>query len=153
MKSFYQPYLKKYDLPSYEDLHREFEIGKMEIKNDVFVLIDILRAMNNKLGFLCSTLEPAVNPPNPTMHSMVETSNIDDNTKQQIYNDLKWFSQLYHENMILEFSSEEKVALRINELWNQWNEIRTKAIYCLQEVALAWRKNNVINQQPQGILG
>ncbi|MBW3003636.1 hypothetical protein KY328_02410 [Candidatus Woesearchaeota archaeon] len=138
IKEQYSKFAKKLKLPSFDELDVEFEIGKIDIKNK-FYFKDIARAITNKIGYFASLLEPAVNPPVPTIHSMVETNNIERDDKTKIMALYKKLMHLGHLGYSLEVSSgDEAFAEYINKIWKQWPEIKKSMEFCMKSIVESW---------------
>ncbi|MEA3430448.1 MAG: hypothetical protein U9R08_04200 [Nanoarchaeota archaeon] len=133
-------YIKKYNLPEFKNLNDEFEIGKIDTKQG-FYFKDIARAINNKIGYFAGLLEPAINPPIPTIHSMVETNNIEKNDKETILQLYKKLLYLAHKGYTLEtFAKEKDITKFINEIWNQWQNIKKDMKICMDIITKSWIK-------------
>lgn len=148
IKEHYVKFAKKYNLPKFEELDSEFEIGKIDTKLG-FYFKDISRAINNKIGYFAGLLEPTVNPPIPTIHSMVETSNIDKNEKEDILKLYKKLLFLAHKGYTLEaVKDENKVAEFIKDIWKVWPELREEMFRSMKIITEAWVK--IKEQETEG---
>lgn len=50
LKKQYEPLRKKYKLPSFDELNKEFEIEKIQEKETDFILREIRKGMGEKVG-------------------------------------------------------------------------------------------------------
>ena len=153
IKEHYSKYQKKIALPDFKDLDKEFEIGKIDTKFG-FYFKDISRAMNNKIGYFAGLLEPAINPPVPSIHSMVETSNIEKEDKEEILKTYKRLLYLAHKGYSLETQEDEKkIAAFIKDLWAEWPSIIEKMSNCMNIICESWvkeKKEEVVGRSYTG---
>lgn len=149
VKENYSNYQKKYDLPKYEELDREFEIGKIDVKSG-FYFKDVARTMMNKLGYFAGLLEPAINPPVPTIHSMVEANNIEKEDKEKILKMYKRLLYLGHLEHSHEVAGDERIfAGLVKELWKEWPSLKREMGECMKIILESWiieKKEEISNR-------
>jgi len=141
LESHYASYQKLYSLPKYKEIDAEFEIGRIELKNEVFDVKDVARAILNKIGFIISSIEPAVHPSSPTYHSMVESSNITEEERIVLSKTLHTCSRVYHKGLLIEISDVKFAADYINSVWKEWDQIRSATRKCFSIIADAWNED------------
>ena len=140
LKKEYKILQKKYNLPNFEDLDKEFEIRALEVNKCGILIKAILRVINNKVGIFLNYLEPVVSPPQQIMHYMIEYNNISSEDKKPMYEFYKELSYLYHKDCRIELEDNKVIAAQINEIWKKWPSILNKIKLALEKINEAWLK-------------
>lgn len=134
LKKEYEKHAKKYKMPNFSNLNRDFEIEKLDKNSDNF-LRGIRKIIMEKIVNSVSFLEMLMNPVNaPRMYfpylsamSMEDKKNIDN-----IYGIL---SSLIFDSLRLEVESEdEREAELIKSAFDRWNEIKPRFSLVLENV-------------------
>ena len=124
LKKEYDKILKKFNLPSFKDLNRDFEIDKLEKETDS-LLRSIRKLMMEKIVNSMSFLEMLINPINaPRMYMpYIKTMEIDDKKKiDRLYKEMADLSLI---SLDLEVESVEKdEAELIKIVYKKWQELK-----------------------------
>lgn len=124
LKSDYEKFVKKYKLPNFEKLNKNFEIEKISYESDC-LLRAVRKAMLDKVFNLLSFLEMLLNPVNLPRMYLPYVKQISSNDKrliEKIYGEL---SELSMKALVLEVEYEEKKeAELVNSLYNKWSELK-----------------------------
>ena len=113
---------KKYDLPSFEQLDVDFEIG--DIENDHFLLREVRRHMMEKIEDLVKILEPILQP-DVIICDMHECKIFDDESKKELYDlyrTLMFFHRYSIEISINEI--DETSSKFISKFYKEWEKIK-----------------------------
>lgn len=140
LKKEYETLKKRYDLPKFEDLDKEFEIRALELDKCGILIKAVLRVINNKIGTFLNYLEPVISPPQQSMHYVVECNNITAEDKKLMFEFYKELSYLYHKNCLTELEGEKEISSQINEIWIKWPSILKRIKSSLEKINEAWLK-------------
>lgn len=142
LKELKKEYLKlqeKYNLPSFEELNRDFQIEKAsEIESD-FLIREIRKAISDKPYTYLRFVETLINPVNAPMSilSVVKTLGIEEKNKlTEVYKKL-----VRNEILLIETDidfSEEKEANFIKETYEMWQEIKKDFLDVLNVINKNW---------------
>jgi hypothetical protein len=120
-KKEYEKFAKKYEVPSFKDLNKDFEIDKLDKDND-YLLRAIRKIMMEKVVNSMSFLEMLLNPMNtPRMYlAYIRTMSDDDRDRiNRVYGVLADLSLM---SLNLEIDSNEKAeAELISLVFKNWN--------------------------------
>jgi len=141
IKEKYEEIKKKYNLPSYDDFNNEFEIQALDLEKCGLFYKTILRTILGKLSSFLNTLEPIASPNPQSMHSMMESNNLSDEDKQEIYNFYKELSYIYHQGCEYELKEEKEIMDFVKKTWKKWSEIKNKQKLILNKITQAWAEN------------
>ena len=124
LKKDYDVLAKKYSLPSFDELDRDFEISKLDKEND-FLLRAVRKLMMEKIVNSINFLEMLINHANaPRMYlPYIKTMSIEDRKLiEDIYNSL---SHLTLMSLDLEINStEEFEAKLVEKVFVDWNKMK-----------------------------
>ncbi len=146
MKQEYLKLKKKYSLPDYNLLNKEFEIQAIDLATAGLPIKAILRAIMGKLGLFANYIEIVISPINQTIHSLVEVNNTSEENRKEMYNFYKKLSFLIHEMAETELKEEKDVAKYINNFMKEWPEIKQKQMKYLNIIKEAWKKEETEEQ-------
>lgn len=142
LKELKKEYLKlqeKYNLPSFEELNRDFQIEKAsEIESD-FLIREIRKAVSDKPYTYLRFVETLINPVNAPMSilSVVKTLGVEEKNKlTEVYKKL-----VRNEILLIETDidfSEEKEANFIKETYEMWQEIKKDFLDVLNVINKNW---------------
>ena len=126
LKETYKEYQKKYKLPSFEKLNEDFEIEKIDKKQDCFLRTIrkvMMEKIVNSLGFLEMLTNP-INAPKIYYPYLKNISAEDRNIISELYSAL---GNLSMTSLSMEIDYAEKgEADFINQVYKTWNEIKPK---------------------------
>ena len=136
---------KKYKLPKFNDIDKEFEISDLESTN--FLTSNILRKIAEKLEFYSSLINDLLQPEASSLSSMHETRFFADEEKNKMYVLIKKLMK-YHRNVIelvLEHD-EKKQAGFLNSFFLEWIQIKKQLISHLGKMKDSWSKETTIEE-------
>lgn len=131
---------KEYNLPNFEDFDREFEIRVIELDKYGIFIKAILRIILSKIGLYLNYLEPILSPNPQSIHSIIETTNISKEDKEDILKFFKETASLYHEGCAVEIDTYENIASYIKKVWKKWPCIKGEEKRFLDIITKAWVK-------------
>ena len=140
IKQEYEKLRKKYNLPNFQSLDIEFEIGTLKLDECGILIKAILRHINSKIGTFIGYLEPIVTP-EQSMHSMVVVSSLEDKDKEEIFKFYKELSAIYHKSFYKELENEDSIASFIKAIWKKWPDFKRREINFLKKIAETWEKD------------
>jgi len=137
LKMDYAPLAKKYKLPDFDGLNRDFEIEKIEKETD-YVLRTIRKAMMektvNSLGFLEMLMNP-VNVPRMYLACVKSLTSEDMKTIDRIY---RTFADLILASLEREVNySEQGEAEMIKLIYNKWAAVKAPFGVILRRLRLS----------------
>jgi len=136
----YEELKKKYSLPDFEELNKEFEI--LTIEHEDFLLREIRKNIISKITSVCESFENLLTPDN-TVVSIYEYKAFNDAEREEIFKLYKRLKVL--EKLSLELSlnhDEKKDAEFINEFFSSWESIKNKIIKIIRKMRDFWEKES-----------
>jgi hypothetical protein len=141
----YNKLKKKYNLPEFNKIDFEFEISSLE--SSKFLLRNIINKINEKIDNLLKILEELLNPDASTFSSLYELRYFDDEEKKDIYNLFKKLMLFSRKSLATSLSNNEKEeAIFINEIFNEWNDIKSQLLEYVKKMEDAWKKETDIKE-------
>lgn len=149
IKSQYEKFQKKYDLPNYEKLDEEFELlyihNIIEIKP---VLRFVRRRIADKLNWAIIFLHGIVQPNPSSLVSMEENKFFTDKEKEEIIKILKELASIERKNFVLDLEhKEEDDAKFIKENVKRWEEIKKKLLEYGIKIQEEWKKETNVDKK------
>lgn len=124
LKDQYSFAAKKYNLPAFEQLNRDFEIEKIDHESECILRVvrkAMMEKIVNSLGFLEMLLNP-VNVPRMYMSAVKSLKQEDMNATEAVYNAL---SSLVLSALALEIDyTEQKEAEMISKINSKWSSVK-----------------------------
>ena len=152
VKEEYVKLAKKYKLPSFEELEKNFQISEIEDSKSRNLLISIRKKMCEKLNYFMEILKNIVQPDSDSV-VLYEASAFSRDEKAQIFNLFKKFMLIKRESLGLDIEScDEEEAKFISKLYNEWNADKKFLLNVVKRMKEAWLKNGSSNEQ-LGYLG
>ncbi len=152
LKKEYSKLETQYQLPSFDELNRDFQIEKIaDIESD-FLIREIRKAISEKPYTYLRFVETLINPANAPMSvlSLVKTLGTDEKEKlTEIYKKL-----VRNEVMLIEADvdfSEDREVKFIKETYEIWQEIKKDLMEVLSVVNKSW--DNKIEGNGKGYFG
>lgn len=138
LKEEYQKFTK-YNLPSYEEINKEFEIYSIE-KPD-FLLTNIRRRIHEKLAFFARILEGILYPNPSSLVNIQEAKFFTEEEKNEILNLYKKLVILERNSDKLDIKGDEKdEADFINKIFKEWPAIRDQMLDFIKKIEKEWKK-------------
>ena len=137
---------KKYSLPAFKEIDKEFEISSLE--DTSFLLRNTLRKISEKLEFYTNMLNDLLQPDTSSLSSMHEISFFTEEEKNDIYQIFKQLMKLNRNitELILE-ADEDKTAQFLNSFFTEWLEIKKVLISCTNKMKKSWEKETTMEQE------
>ncbi len=124
LKERFSEYQKKYSLPEFSELNKEFGIEKSEFETDFF-LKEIIKGIADKFQNYMRFLENLINPVNASMFAFSLVKIIDNEKKTKLNEAYKKIAEFEIKLIKLDLkSSEESEAEFIKNSYKTWKEIR-----------------------------
>lgn len=150
MKRQYEELRKKYDLPEYDVLAKNFEIDS--ISKDDNIIREILKKVFDKIDFYTRTMESLIQP-DVGYSCMKEASGLNSA-------DMSNVNKLYIQGMyiIRKFSefgveyNEKEAANFLKEIIVEWESIKPELKRILNKLKMIWKKQHT-SKQDRGYLG
>ena len=136
----YEELKKKYSLPDFEELNKEFEISIIEYED--FLLREIRKKIADKINTMCEFFEDLLSPDN-TIANLYEYKAFNDAEREDVFRLYKRLKVL--EKLSLELSlnhDEKKDAEFINEFFSSWESIKNKIIKIIRKMRDFWEKES-----------
>ena len=141
----YNKLCKKFKLPKFEEIDREFEISTLE--NERFLINNILRRIVEKLEVYTETIGNLVHPDASSLTSMYEIRYFSDDEKNDMY---KWFKKLMKINReiveLLLDADEKKEADFLNGFFNEWLNMKNDLKAYISKMKESWEKESTIEE-------
>jgi len=138
LKIKYKEIQKKYLLPSFDELNKDFKIEKLsEIETDYLIREirgQISEIMENFLRFV----EAILNPINLPMYFFPFIKSLTSKEKEKLIDIHKKLAKLQFNSLKLIEYSEEKEANFINEAFNLWQQIKKDFEGIIKEAESKW---------------
>ena len=152
LKENYLKIQKEHNLPSFEDLNKDFHIEKIaEMESDLLIR-EVRRFVGDKMVNYMRFIENLINPVNVPMFilSVIKALNTEDKKKlSEMYKDLMKMEIVFIE-LDLEFS-EEKESKFIKDSYKSWQKIKKDLLKILENVKVG--KDAKIESNNKGYFG
>lgn len=146
LKKDYKKIQEKYDLPSFEDLNKDFQIEKILESETEFLIREIKKYMADKFSNYLKFIEALLNPVNTPMFVFSVIKAIDPEQKKQLTECYKKLAKI--EVKIIELDVkfvEEKEAEFIKESYKTWKEIQEVILNMIKVVEKNWDNKSETN--------
>jgi len=152
IKLKYLPYEKKYKLPPFESLDKEFQLYSID-EFSTNLLYEIRRQITSTLNLMSNFLLPVLSPAEGDIHSLIEASGIKKELKIKMSKLFKKMQYLNHLGITATLKGEKETAKFINLLWKQWPLIKKEMIVYAQKITEVWAKEQRSDKADVGYLG
>ncbi len=139
LKKEYKDLEKKFKLPGFEDLDREFEIKGIDLEK-VDLLNALTRVVRDTIGMYINLLETVVSPNPSWLHSMIEVNNLSEKEKDDM---LKFYYEImvyYHDGYKVLLGKDNGKAEYIVKIFNLHTRLREESSSFLAKISSAWEK-------------
>ena len=136
IKAKYEKARKKYKLPKFEDIDREFEIRLVDDAG--FIIKEVRRAILNRIMNLATFFNPVLDPHPHELHSLIEMPAFNKKDREKLFNFYKKLSHLMHKGITVSITSEEAEADFIKEIWKLWPHIKKEAKEYMDKITAEW---------------
>lgn len=139
LKENYKEIQKKYDLPSFENLNRDFQIEKIaEIETD-FLIREVRKFIADRFSNYLRFIETILHPINAPMFifSIIKSMGVEEKKKlTDVYKKLAK-NEIKLIEIDIEFS-EKKEADFIKEFYKVWQEVKKDILEVLEKIKKNW---------------
>lgn len=145
IKENYKKLQKKYRLPKFEDINKDFEIITIEKKE--FLLREVRRKISEKLELFAKLLE-GIFLPDATLTNLYESKIFTDKEREKIYNlfkKLMFFNRLSIETSINENNA--KTSNFIKTFWKYWTKMKRDLEKVIKKIKDSWKKEIEFKQE------
>jgi len=145
IESEYNALGKKYNLPKFSDLDKEFEISDIDKTN--FLLRHVLRGIAEKLDFYANLISELLQPDTASLSSMHEIRFLTEDEKSDMYGLFKRIMKINRNvlELILE-QDEKKQASSLNNFYSEWMEIKKELLAHISKMKESWDKETAIEE-------
>lgn len=146
----YEKIQKKFKLPEFEELNKEFELEALDKKE--FLMRAVRRRMNDKVIFFCRIIENVIYPNGQSQISTYEAGFFDDDKKNELaklHNKLMIFER---QSLLLDITPEDNGdAEYIKTLTGGWKNFKSE----LKEVVLTMENSwkNTVEEKEERYFG
>ena len=141
LKKNYEILRKKYSLPNFNEMNRDFEIEKLQEKETETLSREIRRVMVDKNLAYLKFIEMFMNPSNAPMFFLALVKTLDSDSKkllEELYKDLGMYEikSIRLDNIY----DEKKDAEFIKAYYKKWQDIKEKFEKIMKSVEDSWEK-------------
>ena len=144
LKKSYEGYKKNYpELPSFEELNKEFELILHDFKEEAeFLLKQIRRRMHEKVVYYCRLIEAVLHPSNSHL-LILETNNFSKEYKEDLFNLYKKIMFVERNYTVLNLgASDDEEAEYIKETYHKMLEFKPFLLDLAKETKEFWQKES-----------
>ncbi len=148
LKEKYNDIQKKYNLPDFEKLNKDFQIERAAESETDFLIREIRKFVGDKIINYLKFIESLLNPVNAPMFIFSIIKLIDSEEKKKlsgIYNNLMKREIKFIE-LDLEFN-EKKEAEFIKESYDSWQEIKKDILKIIENITQKWDNKSEVNNK------
>ncbi len=141
----YNKLCKKFKLPKFDVIDKEFEISSLE--NERFLINNILRKIAEKLEIYTEAIGNLVHPDGSSLSSMYEIRFFSDDEKNDMYKMFKKLMKINREIVeLLLDADEKKEADFLNGFFNEWLNMKNDLKTCISKMKESWEKESTIEE-------
>ncbi len=138
IKKNYEVAKKKYDLPDFEAIDKEFYIRKTNPEG--FIILEVVYAISNKLRNMIGDIDPALSPNPGNLHMMVEMNAFGKEEKAGAFAFYKKLGYQFHKALASELIPEEEQVKFIKEFWKDWGSLKKQYLKYMDKIIAEWGK-------------
>ena len=145
IKKKYEEFRKKYNLPEYKEINREFEISTIE--KDDFLLVEVRKKMDEKIELFIKIIDRVLQP-DTYLADMREQRMFNDTEKKDIFEVYKDIQVMHKQALLLLIAEDEKKnAEYINTVWKSWKKIKEAMIKTVEKMRDSWKEDISFDQE------
>ncbi len=139
LKTCYNVFQEKYNLPSFEELNEDFQIEKVAEYETDFVLKEIRETITNKFLNYLRFIESLLNPSNGPMFMFAVIKTLGEKEKEKLTEIYKKIAKMDIELVELDLEySEEKEAEAITNYYQMWQEMKRELLGIVEVIKTNW---------------
>jgi hypothetical protein len=139
-KKDYERLRKKYKLPKFDDLDKEFEIRKIDL--DSFPLREIRRNMTDVLQAFASTISSIISPQPGALHHLISAGAFSEEEKTHLYDLYRKLGFYISKCIVSRYLGEKHEAEAIKEIWKKYPSFKKELIKVWEKIIDAWGKKH-----------
>ena len=140
-KESYEKLQKKYGLPGFDEINKDFEIEKL--KSGSFMLKDIRRNMIEKVASVIKLFEMMMNPTSAPMFMFAVLKNMKNDIKKEIERLYKELTSITISMVKLDISFDEKAeAEAIKTIFKKWMACKGQIFSICSSMEDAWKESS-----------
>lgn len=125
IKKKYKELEKKYKLPSFSELNKEFDIEKVQERETEFLLREIRRTISEKAGAYLRFLEFFLNPVASPLFVLMALKGMNLHEKEKMEKLYQELVQIEIRSITLDINYEEQEEAKfIKDVYKKWQEIK-----------------------------
>ena len=141
IKQEYQILSKKYKLPDFDVLDKEFEVSSIQDINEKFLIRAIRRRINEKIAFFIRIIDGILHPVSSSVISTYENRFFSDEEKQEALKVMRKLMQLDRKGLKIDIDPDINLDVDfINNVFTNFNEIKSKIKKIAFKMEEAWSK-------------
>ena len=143
IKNRYNEIAKKNNLPSWEDLDREYELGYTGVIMEIsFPLRFVRRRIGDRLAWAANFLQGLLQPNPSSLVSMHESKFFNEEDRKKVVELLKVFMQTERTNLSLDIAnSDEDSAKWIKDAHKKWSESKKDLLNLTEKMKTGWKQD------------
>lgn len=150
-EKIYQTLQKKYSLPKFDELDKEFDITKTDF-NEPTILRDIRKTMIAKIFSVLTFTEMMLNPTNGSMFHMMMTRNMSSSDKEKISKIFEKLGEVEIESFSLDIDySEKKEAEFIKYCMKTWTQVKPDLNNIIDNLKINWK--SIVTKKEKSYFG
>ena len=143
-KDMYKKLAKKYDLPDYDKLNSQFEIGSIE--SNEFLLRDIRKKIGEKMGIYSRNLDSILHP-EATLTDLYESKFFTDEEKNKIFQIYKKLMILNRTSLVVSTVLQDTEEVKfINKASNEWDSFLKEFKKIFEKLKDLWKVDTDIKE-------
>ncbi|HSU73218.1 MAG TPA: hypothetical protein VLJ21_05215 [Candidatus Binatia bacterium] len=151
LRDAYEQARKKYNLPSFNELDREFEIASIEVEENA--LREIRHRIHDRIEFGAGILDTICQPDPNSVRSMMECSFFGDTEKRKAYELSQKLAALWRSLTEAELLNDDKSdAEFIKHAFKEWQLFKEPLVTFVRKMRDSW-KGTQTSKEELGYLG
>ena len=135
--SGYEAVRKKYDLPSFGELDKEFEISLIEAES--FILRNVRKKVGERFELVINIVQRILQPDTNSFADMYECKFFKGSEKDAIFHLFKHLMHCYRQSVELEILQDEKSdAEFVRSVTKEWREIKQGLLPFISKLKMVW---------------
>jgi hypothetical protein len=138
LETAYTPLAKKYGLPGFAELDREFDLH--DEGANTYILRQVLHKIFDKIEFFTKMLEDILHP-ETTLSGLYESKFFDENKKGEFFQTYKRLMAVNRQSITAYAqSTEESEAESIKKAWKEWTGSKEELSKIAQALSKGWEE-------------
>ena len=145
MKEEYEKLAKKYELPDFDSINKEFEISTIDTRD--FLLREIRRKITEKIEIYIKSIEPILQP-EASVSDMYECKIFDDKEKKNIYDIFKKMMFLHRFSTETSIDEDDKKTSEfLKKVWVEWPKIKKEFLNIISKMKNSWLNETNVKEK------